>query len=679
MPRPSPVARTILSLALCATLVFPSMALAAAPPASSTRLESVDFASADLQKGYIAGGFAPDAGVVSRSTDGGATWHAALFPHWLHVLRTSDTGSSVMGSNYLSFDWVEYTANGGLNWATQHPAGSAEAAFAGLAHLSGDRRIAVGKRNDYAVIYSSVASGAWTKDYEGPIYPPDGDDPAPQTHAIFTAADAASGGDVAWVVGNDRTAGQYKALIRKTANGGDTWVEQTYATNSPWVTCVTAASTTHAYIGRESNYLLRTLNGGTTWEQKVVVNLPKANAIDSVDANNVVVVSDLGRVFRSTNAAASTPVWTMKTAGTNNLRGVKMLDSDSWIVVGDNETILRTDDAGATWIGSTALGKPTVAITSPANLFGIGSATIDVAGTSADPSNPVVAGRTGIGVAEVEVALQRANGDYWNGSTWGTGAYWHDATSSDGWDTWTASESIDSTASLGGGLVIWARSRDGMGQYSTSVAVASGSYVKPASQVALAKTAITSGYGAKATVSGTLKSNGLGLTSKTVQLKKGSTVVASTATGGGGAFSFYFLPANVATTYTVAYAGDPAYQASSANVKITPKASIARPVAPTARRYRYFTTYAYLLPKHSSGAGGTRFYFYRYQRLSNGRYDYVYKKSAAATTVNSTNYPTKSKVKVRVKLPAGKWRVRAKHLDPQHAETLSPFEYFRVK
>ena len=278
----------------------------------------------------------------------------------------------------------------------------------------------------------------------------------------------------------------------------------------------------------------------------------------------------------------------------------------------------------------------------------------------------------------MQVSLQRGAGEFWNGSSWTATQTWHDATTSDGWETWSATQSIDTTV---GGLVAWARSRDGMGQYSTSQSVASGGYTKAATTVALAKTSIVGvGYGAKTTVSGTLRSGSTsGLTPRTVQLKKGSTVVASTTTGGGGAFSFYFLPANVATTYTVAFPGDDAFLSSSANVKITPKASIGRPVAPTAKRYRYFTTYAYLSPKHSSGAGGSRFYFYKYQKLSSGKYGYVYKKSAAASTVNSTSYPTKSKVKARVKLPAGKWRVKVKHADSGHATTESSYDYFRVR
>ena len=139
--------------------------------------------------------------------------------------------------------------------------------------------------------------------------------------------------------------------------------------------------------------------------------------------------------------------------------------------------------------------------------------------------------------------------------------------------------SIDTTA---GGIVVSARSRDGMGQDSTCVRRLRRLHEGHDHRVACQDIHVGVGYGAKTTVSGRLRSGATGPTPKTVQLKKGGTVVASTTTGGGGAFSFYFLPANVATTYSVAFPGDDAYGASSANVTIKPAAKLSTPsVSPT--------------------------------------------------------------------------------------------------
>jgi hypothetical protein len=197
--------------------------------------------------------------------------------------------------------------------------------------------------------------------------------------------------------------------------------------------------------------------------------------------------------------------------------------------------------------------------------------------------------------------------------------------------------------------------------------------------VSLAKSSIVTAYGGAVTVSGTLKSGGTALTGKTVTLKRGSTVLKTAKTGSGGAFYFYFTPANVATTYSVAYGGDVAYLASSATVKITPKAKVYTPTAPkTVKRYRYFKTYTYIAPKHATGATGATFYFYKYQKKSNGRYGYVLRKTISGKATNSSAYPTKSRATVSVKFPSGKWRVRAKHADSGHYTTYSSYKYFRV-
>ncbi len=199
-------------------------------------------------------------------------------------------------------------------------------------------------------------------------------------------------------------------------------------------------SATNAYVAQHNSYFSRTFDGGATAWFRDYIGSIAVNAIDAFDANKVVVVGDAGKVYYSTNAAGATPTWSAKTTGTtNNLNGVQMLDADSWIVVGDNETILRTDNAGATWTGSRALGesRPST-ITSPAPGFAVGSTTISISGTASD---------AGVGVERVQVSLQRGAGEFWDGSNWTATETWHDATTTDGWKTWSATPpSIDTAA-----------------------------------------------------------------------------------------------------------------------------------------------------------------------------------------------------------------------------------------
>jgi putative cell wall-binding protein len=139
-----------------------------------------------------------------------------------------------------------------------------------------------------------------------------------------------------------------------------------------------------------------------------------------------------------------------------------MLDAKRWIVVGDHETILRTNDGGATYAGPTNTTLPAVAITSPATGSSLGSTAVAIEGTSTDGF--------GIGVAKVEVRVRRgADNKYWNTSAWVTSAdTWIAADRTDasnGFDAWNKTVSLPDTSSIGSHLYLEARATDGLGNF----------------------------------------------------------------------------------------------------------------------------------------------------------------------------------------------------------------------
>ncbi len=152
----------------------------------------------------------------------------------------------------------------------------------------------------------------------------------------------------------------------------------------------------------------------------------------------------------------------------------------NWIVVGDNETVLRTTDAGASWNGSRA---PTnllaVTIAAPGAGLRIGSTTINIVGHRLRQESvwSVCRSRSREGLASSGMVR--------------TGLALRPGTMRrlpDGWETWSATHPDRHHAWR---PRRWARSRDGMGQYSTSRSVASGGYTKAATTVALDKTPIS--------------------------------------------------------------------------------------------------------------------------------------------------------------------------------------------
>jgi len=114
--------------------------------------------------------------------------------------------------------------------------------------------------------------------------------------------------------------------------------------------------------------------------------------------------------------------------------------------------------------------------------------------------------------------------------------------------------------------------------------------------------------------------------------------------------------------------------AGSQQVRVAPHVSLPRPVAPSSvRKYRSFSLYGYLKPRHTSGTRPVRLYFYRLQSTG-----WVRKTVVSAVVRNYSSY---SKYTKSMSLSSrGRWRVLAYHAaDSSHSATWSSAEYFTVK
>ena len=687
MNRVRTTSRWILALGVAA-LLWPMAAWGAT---LNKPIKAVSFGTA--QVGYIVGGLSDNRGVASWTQDGGQTWHAyntAPNHFMIGVGASMDGGAATAVSSYE--DILYRTSNLGLNWASSSVLGRSDI-YSDVAYLAGGRRVAVGKSNaNAALIALSLDGTTWSSSLEGPRY----DDPNRPTVAWLTAVDAAPGGNVAWVVGNNnsladpnfdwdkndpntfdsriRDPKSYE-LIYKTTNAGSSWTTQTALMQTLDLTCVAAVDAQTAFIGRAGRRQpLRTINGGASWHE-IAGNIPTSitdiAAIDALDAQHVLVAGNatngLGRIIWTSNASAPTPTWSYYNVN-DSVLGVQMLDATHWIVVGDNETILRTSDAGAHWTGQMAPNAPTVAITSPTSAHLLDSTTLAIRGTSNDGP--------GIGVARVELKIEKSGPKYWTGSKWTTTETWLYAVKSaggDGWDAWERTVSIPDIASAGT-LTVWARATDGFGLLSPYAGVTStGGSPVSATKITLAKSSYVTAYGKSATIAGTLKtSGGSPIAGQTIAITPSSTG-SSTKTSADGKFSFTVSP-KVKTTYKLVFAAIGPYQSSSAQVAVTTHAKVLTPRVPKyVKHTKSFKAYTYLYPKHTTGSKVMTFYFQK--RNSKGKYVTVKRVTAKA----SKAYSSKSKVVTpSVKLKAGRYRVIAKHSDYGHRATYSARKYFTV-
>jgi len=153
-----------------------------------------------------------------------------------------------------------------------------------------------------------------------------------------------------WIVGSNGT-------VIKTRDGGETWVKQAKATNSNirdvhftdansgWLLCERDRFESTSI---ESSYLLRTSNGGKTWE-RIEVPGGRNRMLRFVRSGTDLrfAVGEEGVIWRFEALSGGwsrfdTGVKFLLTAGTSHGPG-------KFIIVGGGGTLIRSDDGGGSW------------------------------------------------------------------------------------------------------------------------------------------------------------------------------------------------------------------------------------------------------------------------------------------------------------------------------------------
>lgn len=700
--------RRVLSVLLAAALMTPVVSAA-----GLQSIRSVSFA--DASNGYMGGynavgGTTGDLGFISVTQDGGATWRSVRIAGPLSSIVSVAPGDVQNPRAVATFDPFPYKSGTfGASWsktAASLPGDQVQAAA--VERFAGGRTVAVGKYSGsqgggtglYGVIIASDNGDTnWTRKWYGPPYPATETDDQKVTNADMRDVDT-FGPDrqVGWAVGNERTPNTggntttYKEiLIFKTTDGGQTWTKQTPPTisglNDFAITSVVAVNSNVAFAAGNYRYVMKTTNGGTSWTGQA---LPTAifggspsgakvlNDIAAWDANTVVAVGADGWIARTANGGAT---WTgVQMPEKRHLRSVAVITASNWIAAGDNETVYRTTDGGANWTAvSAGAAAPTVSITAPAAGFSIAAGSpVSVAGTASD---------LGVGVAGAEVSIRRADGRYFDGSSWVTSERWLTAASSNGGRNWTYAWTPDSTTVAGGQVWIRARAMDGLRNYATPKEVASTNVRKATGFTSLGYRK-TPAYGEASYLSGVLVSGTQKLSGRNVTLQRLSNRTSGTWVNVGTpkptnstGYVRFDIPAGKSgynytkTVYRLMFNGAAGYSASpSASRTILPKASLGKPwsSSTTIRSTRSHTWYSSIKPRHTAGSKSVKLQF---QRLRSGNYRTY--KTVSATAYNYSSY---SRVKLKIKLPyKGSWRVRAVHSDTGHATSYSSWYKFKVK
>ena len=309
-----------------AAILSAGSALAATVPPQS--LLAISFS--DATHGYIAGGYTGADGVLAYTSDGGVTWKPTQFAN----RRTWAVGSSTDGSSATAvadyFDAAIATTNNGGTWGSSTPVFGGVPGFGGTSHINdvaylSAGRVAVGQQegtanNGNVAVTARETGGVWTPKFF-PLYAPLADGTPVPTYASLTSIDAVAGGSIAWAAGTEYSLPQNAAvktsLIYRTLDGGSTWTTDTATSGAlaNEITAVTAADSDEAYAtyqaaGLGSRYFLRRSPAGVwTRSASQIAAGFQSNALDAYDADHLVVVGDLGKVYYTANATNATPTW----------------------------------------------------------------------------------------------------------------------------------------------------------------------------------------------------------------------------------------------------------------------------------------------------------------------------------------------------------------------------------
>jgi photosystem II stability/assembly factor-like uncharacterized protein len=396
------------------------------------------------------GGPGSPAGLLVRTTDGGATWttQTTCTPGKVQDIEalSDSVAYSIVGNR------ICYTTDAGDTWISQF---TAAGALRGMVMVNASLGFAVGING---AIYRTTNGTSWSLLYSETVL----------TNLVSVDADAAGHVTVAAINSSTGTS-DYGSL--SSADNGVTWTRSIHTSSAGPDSYggggVLQLNATTALVGHRYG-VWRTTNSGATWTQ-----VHTGSVIDEPERrpDGTILISGAGSIRRSTDNGAT---WTIvpnslsatnlgydleatddneiwmggdgdlqarsTDGGTNwstlapakaNLQGAAAWDADRWVAVGTSGTVLRTSDGGST--------RSTVAVGTSQSLWAVVAAGNGVAVLAGDASTLLRTtdyGATWSPVTSPAVASWRQLTRDDTGRLWVSGTGGNVATSVDDGATW---------------------------------------------------------------------------------------------------------------------------------------------------------------------------------------------------------------------------------------------------
>lgn len=146
--------------------------------------------------------------------------------------------------------------------------------------------------------------------------------------------------NISWIVGK-------LGVIYKSNNYGDEWVKSQVVFLMIIIMMFFLLMNLQAGVVSSYGAILKTVDGGNTWNEKNSGVNFSLSSIFFIDNNVGWVAGGPGTIIKSTDGGES---WIAQTSGTNNwLEDIYLINDQVGFVVGSHETIIKTTNGGTSW------------------------------------------------------------------------------------------------------------------------------------------------------------------------------------------------------------------------------------------------------------------------------------------------------------------------------------------
>lgn len=268
--------------------------------------------------------------IVSRTTDAGVSWNKITsLPTTgtiLDVAFATPQDGAIIGTGGKLF----WTNDAGLHWGQAVHSLLNDSAFK-LSFVSSTRGYMLAQGRE--IHETQFAGQSWAQVATIPNI------------SGFTPSDINALSTTHWIiVGSDGT-------TLETTDGGVTWNDGTEGERGTWFDIAFATPTlgvaAFRSTGQETVY--RTANGGATWAALPFTQAPigVARVVAFGSETHGIVAGSLGEAIATDDGGAT---WGDVDPGSGDINAIVALDENTYVIVGQQETLHRTIDLGANWV-----------------------------------------------------------------------------------------------------------------------------------------------------------------------------------------------------------------------------------------------------------------------------------------------------------------------------------------